>query len=257
MFFPISDDDRDLYRPVYITYILLAANILAFLLQVSRPEVTYGYSVVPREITSSEDLIGVVAIEVAGRKPIEIPHAPGPSPIWLTLFSSMFLHAGFGHLGSNMLYLWIFGDNVEHRFGATRFLLFYLLSGVAASFAQIALNPDGLIPNLGASGAVAGVMGAYMVLFPYNRVNAVFLITVISVPAVVVLGMWIATQFISGYGSLFESTQSTGGVAYAAHIGGFAAGVIAGLVSRASIQDEPDSILRRNYQRDPRARRIW
>ena len=257
MFFPISDDDRQLHRPILVTYVLVAINIAVFVYHMSNPSFTYGYSVIPKEITTGQDLIGSVLIEVPKREPVELPQTPGPSPIWLTLFSAMFMHAGLGHLGSNMLYLWIFGDNVEHRFGATRFLIFYLLTGLVASFAQIVLDPDGVVPNLGASGAIAGVMGAYMVLFPYNRVNAVFLITIVSVPAVVVLGMWIVTQFTSGYGSMFESTQSTGGVAYAAHIGGFIAGVLSGLVARSLLKEEPDSILRRNYELDPRAHRIW
>lgn len=256
MFFPISDDDRKLTRPAIVTYLLLAANVAVFFYQMSNPEFTYGYSVVPREIMTGEDLVGTVRIEVPNREPIELPQTRGPSPIWLTLFSSMFMHAGLAHIGSNMLYLWIFGDNVEHRFGSTRFLIFYLASGLAASFLQIALNPGGLLPNLGASGAIAGVMGAYMVLFPYNRVNVIFLISVISVPAVVVLGMWIVSQLVSGYGAMFASSQ-VGGVAYGAHIGGFVAGAIAGIIARTLMKDEPDSVLFRNYQRDPRARRIW
>lgn len=258
MFFPISDDDRKLNRPTYVTYALLAMNIVVFFVQFSNPDFTYGYSVIPREITTGQDLIGTVLIPVDGKESIELPQTQGPVPIWLTLLSSMFMHAGVGHLGSNMLYLWIFGDNVEHRFGARRFLIFYLAAGLVASVAQIALNPSGLLPNLGASGAIAGVMGAYMVLFPYNRVNAVFIFTIVSVPAIVVLGMWIATQFISGYGSMFASSQSTtGGVAYAAHIGGFIAGILTGVGARMLMKAEPDSILYRNYQTDPRARRIW
>ena len=256
MFFPISDDDRSINRPVYVTYVLLAINIVLFVVQLRDPAFTYGWSVIPREITTGEDLVGSVIVN-AGSREVEVPQTPGPSPIWLTLFSSMFMHAGFGHIGGNMLYLWIFGDNVEHRFGSVRFLIFYLVAGLFASAAQIALNPDGILPNLGASGAIAGVMGAYMVLFPYNRVNAIFFFTIISVPAIVVLGMWIATQLFSGYGSLFASTQGVGGVAYAAHIGGFVAGVAAGIVARASMKGEPDSILRRNYEHDPLARRLW
>lgn len=256
MLFPISDDDRKLTRPAFVTYLLLAANVAVFFFQMSNPDFTYGYSVIPREITTGEDLVGTVRIELPNREPVEVPQTPGPSPIWLTLLSSMFMHAGLAHIGSNMLYLWIFGDNVEHRFGSTRFLVFYLVSGLAASFVQIALAPDGLLPNLGASGAIAGVMGAYMVLFPYNRVNVVFLISVISVPAIVVLGLWIVSQLVSGYGAMFASSQ-VGGVAYGAHVGGFVAGVVAGLIARALMKGEPDSVLYRNYQHDPRAHRIW
>ena len=257
MFFPISDDDRGISGPVWVTHVLLAINVAVFALQLANPEFTYGWSVIPREITTGEDLIGSVLIEVPNREPVRVPQAKGPPLIWFTLLSSVFMHGGVGHIVGNMLYLWIFGDNVEHRFGHVRFLIFYLSAGFAASFAQIMLNPDGVLPNLGASGAIAGVMGAYMVLFPRNRVNVVFLYAVISVPAVVVLGMWIVTQFVSGYGSIAMSSQTAGGVAYGAHIGGFIAGVAAGLVAKMRMPDEPDSILRRNYAADPRARRIW
>lgn len=256
MFFPISDDDKSISHPVYVTYALIAINVVLFCVQISNPAFTYGWSVVPREITTGEDLVEPIILTV-GNESVEIPQAPGPNPIWLTFLSSMFMHAGIGHIGGNMLYLWIFGDNVEHRFGPLRFLIFYLIAGVFANVAQIALNPNEVLPNLGASGAIAGVMGAYMILFPYNRVNAVFIFSIVSVPAIVVLGMWIATQLFSGYGTLFESTQGVGGVAYAAHIGGFVAGVAAGLVARASLREEPDSILRRNYELDPKAKRLW
>ena len=123
----------------------------------------------------------------------------------------MFMHGGFGHIAGNMLYLWIFGNNVEHRFGHVWFLVFYMLAGLAGSAAQIGLSPSSVIPNLGASGAIAGVMGAYLVLFPHNRVNAVFLYNVITVPAILVLGMWIATQLVSSVGSIAETSSSAGG----------------------------------------------
>ncbi len=257
MFFPISDDDRELSGPAYVTFALLAANVALFLVQMSNPAFTYGWSVVPREIVTGVDLVDTVLVEVPGRPLVEIPQSPGPPIIWLTLFSSMFMHGGLAHIGGNMLYLWIFGDNVEHRFGPVRFLIFYISAGLAASLAQIMVDPNSVLPSLGASGAIAGVMGAYMVLFPHNRVNAVFLFNVVSVPAIVVLGMWFATQFVSGYGSIFTSSQSLGGVAYAAHLGGFVAGVFAGIVCRLQMRQEPDSVLKRNYERDPRARRLW
>jgi membrane associated rhomboid family serine protease len=167
------------------------------------------------------------------------------------------MHGGVGHIAGNMLYLWIFGNNVEHRFGHVLFLIFYLLSGVVASLAQIAVDPQGVLPNLGASGAIAGVMGAYLVLFPYNKVNAVFFVTVVSVPAIFVLGMWGAMQLVSGFGSIASTSQSTGGVAYMAHVGGFVSGLVVAVLLRGKMKEEPDSELRRNYQRDPTARRIW
>lgn len=254
MFFPISDDDRRLVRPAYVTWALVALNIAAFLYQMANPMFTYGYSAVPREITTGEDLQQAVLLEVAPGKGVEIPQQPGPTPIQLTLLTAMFLHGGFSHIAGNMLFLWIFGDNVEHRFGSVRFLLFYLASGIAASFAQIATDPGSVIPTLGASGAISGVLGAYLVLYPHNRVHAIVFIYVISLPAFTVIGMWAVTQFINGYGSLFVS-QQTGGVAYAAHIGGFIAGVIAGLIARRTMPEEPQSPFRVIVQGDPRWRR--
>ena len=257
MLFPISDDDREVSTYAFVTYALLAANVVMFLVQMANPEFTYGWSVIPREIVTGVDIVEPQVIEVPGHGPVEIPQAPGPSLIWLTLLSSMFMHGGFGHIAGNMLYLWIFGNNVEHRFGHIWFLIFYLVAGLVGSVAQIAVSPSSVIPNLGASGAIAGVMGAYLVLFPHNRVNAIFLYSVITIPAIFVLGMWIAMQFISGVGSIAATSASAGGVAYLAHIGGFVAGVAAALCCRAQIRREPDSVLLRQYERDPRARRWW
>jgi membrane associated rhomboid family serine protease len=257
MFFPISDDDRQIDSPAFVTYTLLGLNIVLFLVQLGNPAFTYGWSVIPREITTGVDLVEPQRVEIPGQGTVEIPQAPGPPIIWLTLLSSMFMHGGLGHIAGNMLYLWIFGNNVEHRFGHVGFLLFYLLSGVVGSLLQIFFFPNSVIPNLGASGAIAGVMGAYLVLFPRNQVNAVFLFHVVTVPAIIVLGMWIAMQLVSGYGSIASTTTSAGGVAFMAHIGGFITGATLALPFRLGIQEEPDSILRRQYQRDPRARRIW
>ncbi len=257
MFFPISDDDKDVSTIAYVTYALLAANIAMFIYQNSNPEFTYGWSVIPKEITTGVDLVDGYLLEIPGQGIVEVPQSPGPPIIWLTLISAMLKHGGFGHIAGNMLYLWIFGNNVEHRFGHVLFLLFYLLSGLVGSLAQIAIDPGGVIPNLGASGAIAGVMGAYLVLFPRNKVNAVFFVMVVSVPAILVLGMWGVTQFISSVGSIAATSQSTGGVAYMAHAGGFLTGLIIAYIVRNIVQEEPDSVLRRNYRSDPTARRIW
>lgn len=257
MLFPISDDDREVSSFAYVTYALLAANIVVFLIQMGDPAFTYGWSVIPREITTGVDLVEPEVIDVPDYGQVEIPQAPGPSIIWLTLFSSMFMHAGFGHIAGNMLYLWIFGNNVEHRFGHAWFLLFYLSAGLIGSLAQILTAPYSVIPNLGASGAIAGVLGAYLVLFPHNRVNAVFFYNIITVPAILVLGMWIVMQLVSGIGSIAATSTSTGGVAFMAHIGGFVTGAVAALVCRTAIRCEPDSILLRQYERDPHARRLW
>jgi membrane associated rhomboid family serine protease len=142
----------------------------------------------------------------------------------LTLITSMFMHIGWLHLGSNMLYLWIFGDNVEDRFGHIKFAVFYLLCGLAAAFAQLAFDPGSSVPNLGASGAIAGVLGAYILLFPQGKVRVLQGQQVIQVPALIVIGLWIVLQLFSGIGSI-ASTAQAGGVAYMAHIGGFVAGL--------------------------------
>ncbi len=253
--FPISDDDRGLIHPAWVTIGLVVANVLVFVLQIKNPEFTYGWSVVPAELVQGIDLTEPVAVR-AGGELAEVPQAPGPRPIHLTVLSAMFMHGGLMHLAGNMLFLWIFGDNVEHRFGHLRFLLFYLASGVAATAAQVALGPHSVIPNLGASGAISGVMGAYLVLFPRNRVLAVFLYRLVSIPALFAIGMWALLQVISGAGTL-SSVGETGGVAYAAHIGGFIAGVAAGVLARFGMKSEPDTAFRRQYARDDRFRRYW
>jgi membrane associated rhomboid family serine protease len=168
MLFPISDDDRHLLRPAYVTITLVVANVLVFFYQLGHPDFIYAASVIPLEIVKGVDLVDPALVRAGGQL-VEVPQAPGPSPIHLTLLSAMFMHGGWAHLGGNLLYLWIFGDNVEHRFGHLRFLVFYLASGLAASFAQIAMDPHSIIPNLGASGAISGVLGAYLVLFPHHR----------------------------------------------------------------------------------------
>lgn len=256
MFFPISDDDRGLSGPAYVTFALVVINILVFLYQATHPAFTYGWSMIPREITTGEDLVEPQIIVVGGKE-VEIPEAPGPPNIYLTLLTSMFMHSGILHLFGNMLYLWIFGDNVEHRFGHVRFLIFYLVSGLIASFAQIAVGPDTVIPNLGASGAIFGVLGAYMVLFPRNRVNVIVFYFVVSLPAVAVIGVWVVFQIFNTFGSLYATSPSAGGVAYMAHLGGIVAGVVMGLFARFMMKQEPESILARQYRNDPRSKLLW
>jgi rhomboid family protein len=152
-----------------------------------------------------------------------------------TLFTSMFMHAGWLHLLGNMLYLWIFGDNVEDRFGHIKFTIFYLLCGIAATFAQLAFSSGSNIPNLGASGAIAGVLGSYILLFPRSRVSVLMGRGVIPMPALAVIGLWIVLQFVSGIGSI-SNTAESGGVAYMAHIGGFIAGFVLTLLFRGRTQ---------------------
>jgi membrane associated rhomboid family serine protease len=148
-----------------------------------------------------------------------------PGGDFITVFTSMFMHGGWLHLGGNMLYLWIFGDNVEDRFGHAKFTVFYLLCGIAATLAQVAFSAGSNVPNLGASGAIAGVLGAYLVLFPRGSVRVLMGRGVVPMPALIVIGLWIVLQFISGIGSITQSAE-TGGVAYMAHIGGFVAGLV-------------------------------
>lgn len=151
---------------------------------------------------------------------------------WTTVFTSMFLHGGFLHLAGNMLYLWVFGDNVEDRVGHGRFLVFYLLCGVAAALAQAAVAPHSRVPMVGASGAIAGVLGAYLVLYPRSRVLTLLPIfifwQIVEIPAVYLLGMWFLIQLLNGVGSIAVTTASgnIGGVAFWAHVAGFVAGVI-------------------------------
>ena len=257
MLFPIKDDDRALYGPAYVTWTFIILNILVFVVfqGIGANEVfTYGWSVIPLEIITGTDLVAPATITL-GNQPFTVPQAPGPYPIYLTILSAMFMHGGLMHIGGNLLYLWIFGDNVEHRFGHVAFLGFYIVSGIVATFAQIALDPDSVIPNLGASGAISGVLGAYLVLFPRNRVHAIFFFRVVAIPAVIALGLWIALQLFSGYGSL--GMEQAGGVAYGAHIGGFFAGVVMALVLRFIIPERKTSVLARSMAADPRLRRWW
>ncbi len=200
--FPIGDDDSARRTVPLVTYALIALNVLFFFVEHERRRrVREQWAFVPRRFSAN-------------------PAADVP-----TLFTSMFMHAGWLHLGGNMLYLWIFGDNVEDRFGHASFLIFYLLCGLAATFAQLAFSLGSNVPNLGASGAIAGVLGAYMLLFPQGRVRVLQGRQVIQMPALIVIGLWFVLQLFSGVGSL-ANTAETGGVAYMAHIGGFVAGFV-------------------------------
>jgi membrane associated rhomboid family serine protease len=155
-----------------------------------------------------------------------VPHqlVTNPSAEIPTIFTSMFMHAGWMHLLGNMLFLWIFGDNVEERLGRAKFLTFYLVCGIVATLAQVAVSAESSIPNLGASGAISGVLAGYLVLFPKGRIKVLMRGGVVALPALVVIGLWIVLQLISGIGSFTQSGQ-TGGIAYMAHIGGFVAGL--------------------------------
>ena len=234
--FPISDENERGHGPAFVSLAFIAINIAVFLFlqgagaSTEGAEFTYGYSAVPYEITTGVDLTEPEPITIDGQT-VPVPQEPGPTPIWLTLFSSIFMHGGWLHLAGNMLFLWIFGDNVEHRIGHALYLVFYLVAGVIASFAQIMIDTDSIIPTLGASGAISGVLGAYLVMFPTNKVTVLLFRFHAPVPAIVAIGMWAVLQFVNGFGAL-AVTEQTGGVAYMAHIGGFVAGVVAGLAFR-------------------------
>ncbi len=234
MLIPIADDNALRRSTPYIVYTIIAVNVLVWFLQLSGgDDFTAAYAAIPAEITTGTDLVTPVRVPGVG----VIPQAPGPSPIYITLLTSMFMHGGWMHIIGNMLYLWVFGDNIEDNFGHTKFTIFYLVCGVAAALAQIVVNPSSVIPTVGASGAIAGVLGAYLLMFPRNRVNAIlplgFIWTTIELPAVVVLGFWIVIQIISQYTAFTNTSMGQGGgVAYMAHIGGFVAGLILALIFR-------------------------
>ena len=210
---PIGDEGEG-RGLVPVTLALIALNVLAFVIELGQPSsgalqsFIQAWGVVPREYSAGRDLA---------------PHIP--LPFWSTLFTSMFLHGGWAHLGGNMLYLWIFGDNLERRLGSARYLLFYLACGVAAAFAHIAFNSQSSVPTVGASGAISGILGGYLVLFPRNRVRVLTQGGIASVPAAMMLGIWILIQLLSGVGSIAD-TRETGGVAFLAHVGGFLAGMV-------------------------------
>jgi membrane associated rhomboid family serine protease len=207
--FPLGDDDSQRRTTPYVTYVLIAINVVVFLL----------------ELQNGDDFINQWAF---------VPHrfAQDPSSQLVTVFSAMFMHGSWLHLGGNMLYLWIFGDNVEDSFGHVKYLMFYLLAGIAATFAQFAAMPGSNVPNVGASGAIAGVLGAYILMFPNARINVLLGRQVVAMPALIVLGFWIVLQLISGVGTIATTSADVGGVAYMAHVGGFAAGFLMAFLFR-------------------------
>ncbi|MEO5761347.1 MAG: rhomboid family intramembrane serine protease [Vicinamibacteria bacterium] len=211
---PIGDDKVEGGPLPLVTVALILANAAAFLLELSQPSpgalqsFIQAWGVVPREYSTHTDL------------------SPGiPLPFWSTLLTSMFLHGGWAHLGGNMLYLWIFGDNLEKIMGHVKFLSFYVVCGLAAGFAHIAFNAGSNTPTVGASGAISGILGGYMLMFPKNRVRVLVRGGITAVPAFMMLGIWILIQLVSGVGSIADTEQS-GGVAFMAHVGGFVAGLL-------------------------------
>jgi membrane associated rhomboid family serine protease len=238
MVFPLYDDNSDRTTTPVVNYVLIAINILVFvfLQQLGTNEkFTYAFSTVPAEILTGRDIRTpdrIVEHPVTGQQLLIPGLQPTPFSVYLTLIFSMFMHGGIAHIAGNMLFLWIFGDNVEHRLGHFRYLIFYLLTGVIASLAHVAITAmfatdanSLLIPSLGASGAISGVLGGYLVLYPHRRVTVFLFRFLTEVPAYVAIGIWFAFQLISGLGILGGGSQQ-GGVAYAAHVGGFVAGLV-------------------------------
>lgn len=247
MVFPLFDDNSDRRRFPYVNYTFIVLNVLVFvfLQKMGLPEgdhFTFAFSTVPKEILTGKDLTDQIEFRhpITGELIGEIDLQPTPISVYITLLTSMFMHGGWAHLLGNMLFLWIFGDNVEDYLGHIRYVAFYLVCGVLASLAHVLttviFGQDSRIPSLGASGAISGVLGGYLLLYPHKRVTVILLRILTEVPAYVAIGIWFLFQIINSLGALGDA--SGGGVAYGAHIGGFVAGLV--LVKFFAIgQDEP------------------
>jgi membrane associated rhomboid family serine protease len=218
MFFPIGDVNVERGHPPVLTYLFIAINIAVFVFEASLGQqqqnifvTTYGS--IPSEIMAGKDLF--------------------------SLFTSIFLHGGWMHLIGNMLFLWVFADNIEATIGSFKFFIFYILGGIIASYGQAILSPSSNVPCVGASGAISACLGAYIVMFPKSQIKVLFLLFFRSfyVSAIYFLGIWIVQQIIAGYGSLASNTAGEGGVAYFAHIGGFVFGVLAGFYFKTDVKN--------------------
>ena len=241
--FPLRDNIPTEHFPIVTVLIIVANCIVYFFLQdglLGLPDEGLGgdwpvveYATIPYEVTHPGNVCEATAsgaIACEGQPGVTGTAGPQP-PTWLTLFTAMFMHGSLLHIGGNMLFLWIFGNNVEDAMGPFRFLAFYLLGGLAADAAQILVDTNSMVPTLGASGAVAGVLGGYLLIFPRARVVTVvfiiFFFTILELPAVLFLGIWILQQALFAYFDLLQPTGDGGGVAYFAHIGGFVFGLLA------------------------------
>jgi rhomboid family protein len=236
MVFPLYDDNTDRHTTPFVNYAIIALNIFVFVVLQrlgTDTDFTYSFSTVPGEIISGTDITTPArVVEYMGQRVLLPGLGPTYPSVYVTLFTSMFMHGGIAHIFGNMLFLWIFGDNIEDRLGHVKYLIFYLLCGLLASlahvFATAALAGQAenmLVPSLGASGAISGVLGGYILLHPTRRVRVLLFNFITQVPAFVAIGIWFVFQLISGLGMLGEGTK-TGGVAYAAHLGGFIAGLV-------------------------------
>jgi membrane associated rhomboid family serine protease len=234
MFIPIADDNSDRTIQPYVNYILIGLNVLVWILlqgMSGDSSFTFSYATVPAEIIKGQDIISEAQrITDPNTGHVFLIPGLGPTniPVYFTLLTSMFMHGSWVHLGGNMLYLWIFGDNIENRLGHKKYLIFYLVCGIIASlshvFSTMISTQNSLVPSLGASGAISGVLGGYLLLFPSRKVKMFVIRGIIEVPSFVALGFWIVLQVVSGLGLL--GGEGAGGVAYAAHIGGFIAGLL-------------------------------
>ena len=222
--FPIGDDNTDRTIQPFVNYIFIGINILVFVFLQGlggNDAFSYAFSLVPKEISTGVDITGVQVVRDSLGNVGRIEHYATPLPVYFNFLSSMFMHGSIMHIFGNMLFLFIFGDNLENLLGHIRYFAFYITCGVAAALAQFVMDTDSIIPMLGASGAISGVLGGYMLLFPTRRVRALIFNVVTTVPAYIALGLWIGIQILQGY----FTPAGQGGVAYAAHIGGFIAGV--------------------------------
>ncbi len=241
---PLKDDNPTNSTPI-ITYIIIGICVVVFLLEISSPNYSsgalfYSWGVIPASLVHN----------------LQVPEEIYRVPPMATLITSMFMHGGFMHLIGNMLYMWIFADNIEDELGKTKFIIFYILSGIAAALTQVYMNTESTVPMVGASGAIGGVLGAYIVNHPRAKVLVLiplgFFTQIIKVPAIFVLGIWFILQFVS---SAFSSS-SGGGVAYGAHIGGFIFGAIAILFFNRGVKR---SIRKKNISRktSPKIKNPW
>jgi membrane associated rhomboid family serine protease len=224
--FPIGDQNRQGHIVPVVNYVLIAINIAVFLYQITLPDPQIARSCAEALASTVQGFVcqyGVIPAEVVAGQDL------------FTLLTSIFVHGGWAHIFGNMMFLWVFGDNVEDAFGHLGYLVFYLVTGLAASATHIFLDQSSPIPSVGASGAISGVLGAYLVFFGGNPIRVLIAYFITVVPAWIMIGLWAIQQFIATYGSIAATEQTDGGVAYAAHAGGFVAGLLLGIALRGAI----------------------
>lgn len=224
--FPFGDQNRPGHITPVVNYLLIALNVFVFLYQAQLPDPGTANSCAQAALGTAQGFVcqyGVIPQEIIGGQDL------------FTLLTAMFVHGGWGHLFGNMFFLFTFGDNVEDAFGHLGYLIFYLATGLAASAAQILIDPSSPIPSVGASGAISGVLGAYLIFFRNNPIRVLIGFFVMTVPAWAMIGLWAVQQFVATYGSIVATEQTSGGVAYGAHAGGFVAGLILAIFLRGAM----------------------